>query len=521
MYSYCTLLTVTLIYLLFSIISIKKGKWYYFIAHPYAMFCIGMVFFYRYASEIPEISSIADRTVAVGFILVSLTYWFSYSLLKKEHVDYLASKVLIDSQTEKLGSPTWKLWAFIGFFTLVIITLYFFLYMKYGSTEYIFFTGHNNTLKKLINAGEFSPNSLWIRGGRYFTTYIHHTVLFFVVTILFEMLRRKSRIHGFFPILFVCIFCFITITEVFLITASRSFQIFFIMAILELTVISFLYSNRRLSNIAIPILFSFVIYSLFWLVTIQTIRNQGFKSTFSGPHAIFSKENFKKPLENIAGKTKRQYIPDKPTIPETQKIESLPPVEKKHDDTIKPINENKNKKDNVFLKEKEFLTSYQYSHATSKELAWTMVYFGRHREYLGILYPLRLYLHYILPLKSNEVKTVGNIILKERGRLDSNSETICGPFGDGYASYGYLGGYLNWCLIALICGVLGKFAVITLFTDSPRFEFTAFGVCIFVFTMGALCGHIKVFLPTLVGFFYLFTLCWLYKFAFITKKNRK
>jgi hypothetical protein len=173
-----------------------------------------------------------------------------------------------------------------------------------------------------------------------------------------------------------------------------------------------------------------------------------------------------------------------------------------------------------FEQEKEYLKTWHiYGWAVSKDIAWELLYFGRHGNFLGLFYDVKANMKLFVPVRMRkqlgiDLPSIGNVIYKTRGS-DENFESVVGAFGNGYACYGYTGAYLYCITWAIFCGVMSKLCVTYIFTDTHRIETTALGIFLLFVTPMIFCSSIPFVLVRLYGFIIIF-LCELIVVKIIT-----
>ena len=574
-YAWNTIITVGMAYALFAAVSCLRGKWYYAVFHPYVFVCFVMLMAYRYVSEVSYISAHVDRIAAVGFLWASLIFWGGYLIVKEKHIEWLLAMFGRPSTEETEDVGTRKLWAMTIFLLVLLLGYMVVMYVKCGSLEFLIATGYKKEYSSKIVSGEFAMESLWFKGSQYVFRNTIWVLIYVAVALLFEALRKRKKAHGgtattvvVFSILLIC-------TLVPLSIGSRGILVCILGAVVLLTAVSFLFPSRRLSRMAIPILLLFMLNSLFWMLTIQSVRYHGFVATFAGPHSVFSKFGMKKTMTSMSGTVEKQVVPQSlaekntdiakddpdlfslhlgwegPIVNDEKKNNGQGLVQKARIDEVmneeetKPSSvataESKDKPDethesrpktmaveprkkNQSLEtlevEKTFLKSYRFSHSKSKEMAWVMLWFSRHRDFLGFSYQLKNIVYYFFPLYNkaeDRMIPIGQIVLTDRG-IEEVSATLVGPFGEGYACYGYVGGFFYWGLYALLGGVFAKFSVRTLYTASPRLELTALslGLQMHIFVM--MTSHISTTIRFLNGYI-VFLVLWLVIFRMIRKRT--
>lgn len=565
-YAWYTILTVVTAYVIFAISSCVRGKWYYAFSHPYAFTCCVMLLAYRYASEIPSISVHADRITAIGFIWASAVFWCGYNLIRTKHIDRVSVRLLPPhEETDSINRR--KLWAFSIYLVILLLGYIVVMYVKCGSMDYLIGTVYKLEYNQRALAGEFAAESLCFKGIQYLFRNTIWVLPYAAVALLFAILRKQKKAHGILLTISVFLLTFFIFNFVPLSIGSRAMFICIIGSSYLMVLASFLFSSRHLSLIAIPILMLLVLSMVFWILTVQTIRNYGFAATFVGPRNVFSSVGIGRAIASATGTVENQTVPqymidtgndfyltippngdsgtDTPTSlvsltkvdTVTQKVDAV--TQKVDTDTQKSVvmsgvshNEESDIPSSEWIAadrarqqhlqamelEKNFLLTYKYSHSKSKEMAWALLWFGRHRDYLGFFYQLKHIAYNIFPYQSkpeDRVPSVGHIVHQDRG-YRSLTGSIVGPFGDGYACYGYVGGFFYWGLYALFGGMFARFSVYTLYTASPRLELTvlSLGLQMHIFVM--MTSHVSVITRFLTGYT-IFFMIWLIAYGMLRK----
>jgi hypothetical protein len=242
---------------------------------------------------------------------------------------------------------------------------------------------------------------------------------------------------------------------------------------------SLFYSHKHLSIAGYIIVALFVVYMFFCLVLIQPIRHQLAQHRFTVAKQILTPTGLQQSVSKIIA------TEDSPS---------------KH---IQIVTQPQKDGNLDFHVEKSLLQSSNYGWSVSREIAWTMLYFGHHKEYLGCFYSLKDVFDCYLPGRLHKDRlNIGRIIFEERGIKFAG--TAPGPLGEGYACYGYIGAYSHWIIWAFLCGLMAKFSIIHLFTDSSQFELTTVNLFIATGIPLLLCAGFYLFVKPLGGFVLIF-----------------
>jgi hypothetical protein len=155
------------------------------------------------------------------------------------------------------------------------------------------------------------------------------------------------------------------------------------------------------------------------------------------------------------------------------------------------------------LKEKKILMSYKGGgHSYSQQIAWQLMVFPKHADFLGIKALFEQYMAVlpkpILDLFSIEREmSIGTYVASLKGWKKGSQPS--GPFGEGYVCYGFCGGYIAMMYAAFCSGFLGKIAIYGLFNNDRDDEFQVFSlICLltvpFMITVG-----MGLFIPMFYG----------------------
>jgi hypothetical protein len=522
MFAQYTLWTTGLLFFIFAIISIRSGKWFYLLIHPYSMFCATIVWRYRYVSEIPAIADLADKTIAVGIILASFAFWMGYGLLKEQWVRSFTTRVwnfTIFSRDDNQNIPVWKLRFFLIGIVLCILGYYTSQYLIWGKFEYLFFRIYD--LKMPLDMSQIPQNrTLILIGSRYILNFLYYVTIYFSLSSLFVILKTKSCNKNTLLITIATIVAILSITSLFF-TGLRNYPVFVLYFVLIFIVLSFVNSERHFSLSAVLVLFIITFYSLFWLFIMTEARFHGIYGLHTATKSAIQKRMFV--VQQLAMKQKEIKIPNDLNINQNlnQKIvinntDQTTDLSHGHLEPIHstPTIDDQNKTEQKLAKEKQFLQTYKGGSSISREIAWIMLYYGRHTNYLGFFYPLKSLMVSILPshLKS-KIPGAGQLIYRERKQGHWGGQhggTVPGLFGEGYMSYGYVGGFFYWSLFSFFCGFLSKFATVNLFTPSSSIEITALSLFFYIMSFSWMYSNHTLFPIPLVGFMMVFIIEYLY-----------
>jgi hypothetical protein len=481
---------------------------------------------YRYASEIPEIAVTADKMIAGGIILASIAFWIAYSMLKTKHIEsfntffYKHSK---NDDDEEISSQ--KFWIWIWVFFVSIVLYYLCQYLRFGNFESMFFQNYNQSLQIMYSNDLTISFPILLRISNRIINYFFYVSIYFSIALLFESLRKNGNLKGMLPIIIAFFLSIISMTGLFF-TGFRTYTGICFYIIFLMTIVSLFNRDRRLLKISVPIIIFLLFYSLFWMTSLTTFRLQGINGLRLEVLQLYSKENTEESIKSLA------VIPKEITVPENIHFDmnNLSPDKfKNNKETNSEVQEiakkdiTTNNTQTPFTSELTYLQSVRtkYGHSMSKEIAWVMLYYGRHTKYLGITYGFRTLLNDILPPplgKDHSIKTIGRLIFQSRDVLGGG---CCGQLGEGYACYGIIGAYLYVSIWAFIGGLMAKFAIINLFIIKSRLEFIALSLLLVPFVAIILCQGYGLFYFPFVGFLFILFLTYFLTMFFskIIKRN--
>jgi hypothetical protein len=330
---------------------------------------------------------------------------------------------------------------------------------------------------------------------------------FISIILLFEILdKRKS--HQYVTIFLIFFITIIARFGLYSFGGRFYIQICFISCLI-LLISQFLCRQIRLRKIAIPILILIFVFDCLFFLTLREIRRNGLQTL---PTAIINlQKNFHNKLkENLfiessisknTGNTPKIEILK---IPNKELIQS---DAKQISDTKQIITDQKQ-----YGQELQYIKSRpRYGHQVSREIAWIVAYFGRYAPYAGITSEARFAINIFFPPPLGKDRSYNgpSNILQKLGR--GNAE---GPFGNGYVSYGIIGGYLYWMVYAFICGLLAKFAVIDIFRSKKNYlECTAFSLCMITIISTVLCSTVIPLCLFMQSFIMVWFINWLLKLS--------
>ncbi|MDR2409278.1 MAG: hypothetical protein LBE13_14350 [Bacteroidales bacterium] len=499
-------------------IAIRSRRWYYLLCHPYSLFCFAVVWRYRLAFEIPGVAKIADLSIAIGIVLASILFWSGYILLKEKYIIFISQKCFGKIKTTDNNNillPSWGFWFFFFLALIIIISIFSTDYLFYkGDFHRIFFTHY-----RMKESGEIGAvwHPLLLSTIRYFLMFFRHIPIFIALPLLFEALNNKRAINS-LTIIASYSLVILSLTQISLI-GNRTFPAAALLATILLVFTTFLYSTRRLYKIAIPLLLIFTCYTILFILFLPVFRNLGFHEFMTKSQKVFTQTGIKTLYAGLLAKTKSVEVPTSLKVEEKSnnihsKIKSDDNVlseTENHDSVYESLqflfgtdtrSMTSSEKSKLLIEEKNFLQNYPVTYSISKEIAWVMMYYGRHKEYVGMFNNPRYVFYTLLPsrIKDKSLTHVGNIVGKDKWGESSPSNSVVGPFGEGYVSYGFIGGYFYWSIFALISGLLSKFAIVCLFTKNPRFELLPLSLFILVIGHHLMWQGLSAFIHPLCGF---------------------
>jgi hypothetical protein len=466
---------------------------------------------YRYASEMKNIALVADFSIASSFLVSSIVFCITYLLVKKSTVETLTEKVFKNFDEDGISSK--KFWSFSGVVFLIFVVYHLTRYVRFGGIDGLFFPDmnyfaleHNNQ----ILTGNKTPDHFLLRLFSWLSRYGAFIIVYLSIALLFESLRKEKRLKGYLHIFCISFVTLLSFTGSFL-YGYRTVVVIVISSIFILGLSSLLFKNRRLTKCGYIITALFVVYSTFWLLTINSTR----ASFIAYQHRKIASQQ-------------TQAIPSAQLLPDGQTAQAISSVKQQTIiSVITKTTENYNLTQSAsniamisekqyrdivfenFEQEEQYLkTWHSYGWAASKDIAWELLYFGRHSDFLGLFYDAKICVRRLFPGNIQrqlglDLPTIGQIIYKTR-RHKGTSEAAVGVFGNGYACYGYTGAYLYCIVWAIFCGVMSKFCVTYIFTETPRYETTALGVFLLFATPIIFCGSVFFVLNRLLGFTLLF-----------------
>jgi hypothetical protein len=520
MYAYYTLSAIAIVYLIFAVLSLRYGKWYYLFIHPFAFICAEFILKYRYASEIPEMATYVDKVLAVGIILVSLAFGLGYCVLKSKYVERIT--LFLNGQLNiENGISKRKFWCWLGLIIVIILLYYVCQYVRFGKFEYLFFQMyyHWHELQEKLKESSFG-----MRATNWFIANTVMTIMFFVLVLLFEVLKKQKQICGIMPITSAFIISVLAMSVCFL-TGSRLLVLQCVECIFVLMVISFFKPNNKLKKISILIIISLFFYCAIALIIIPQVRYYGISGIFEKKIEIFTfvknkdiiqkymnsclaiqdntehlthiqidnnsnkeiDDNKKLEDQTVSDNHSINKIIETSAIPETSSLQSENTENKQNQDLEKQLAE-----------ELRIFKRLKGGHSMSRMVALVMLYYGRHEDYLGITYSFRSFINRLLPPplgKDRNFHGIGAKLQKIAPRINA-----CGPFGEGYASYGFTGGYLYWCGWAFICGLIAKIAMTNLESIHFHLEYSALSLFFIVWVPILLSEGFEQFYQPFSGF---------------------
>jgi hypothetical protein len=463
---------------------------------------------YRYASDISSMTVTVDQTIAIGVILVSLMFWIGYVFLKQHHIEHIKSFFFQNKKNEESGISNCKFYVYIFFILTVIVLYYICQYMKFDKFDLMFLQGYHARDEILqINLN----TSMTMRIINRIISSCFLIITFISLLLLFETLRKYGKKYSYFLIITMSIIALLTMTVFFLATGFRTYTVSCMIVIVTLIVIAQIRSLQRLRKISIPIVIFMLLYCMLFFVTLRQFRWSGIEGLYSRSCNVFTdykliqqslKDNFFVPKKTVQTESVQKqtidlshsYINNNaiPRINEEIKDENLAMI--KQNAEIHVSQEIIQEK----MKELQYIQSLPiYGHSTSREIAWIMIYFGRHEKYMGITTGFRAFANEILPPPFGREPSFVSPVRRLEQLKRGNAE---GPFADGYISYGLVGGYLYWGIWAFICGLFAKFAVVDIFMSTPCLESNSLSLCLLVHVSVTLCSSRGYLSPMIIGF---------------------
>jgi hypothetical protein len=179
---------------------LKNGKWYYLFVHPYALWCLAAAMVYRYASEMKDIALVADFSIASGFLVSSIVFWITYSLVKKNSIETLTEKVF--GHFDEGGISLKKFWAFSGAIFLIFVIYYLTRYIRFGA-DGLFFSDVNifimNYHNHILSVYEM-PHYFLLLVFSFLSNFCNLIIVYLSMSLLFESLRKEKRLKGYLHI---------------------------------------------------------------------------------------------------------------------------------------------------------------------------------------------------------------------------------------------------------------------------------------------------------------------------------
>ena len=524
-YSYHILSAAALVYAVFAFFSVRAGRWYFLVFHPFAIFCFCILWRYRLASDIPSIAMTVDRSVAVGVLLASAVFWLAYFALKKEYIDEFFGKLLgkpsEQADTGYAATPR-KFWFLYSIVFVVVVGIFFTDYLFYkGKFFFMFFRLYKwQYHEHVIRTGQIW-NPAWLGVVRWFLNFFGTSVMFVSLPLLFETLRVKKRVKGLLPMLAAIVLVLMSLTLLCL-TGFRSYPASFGIAVFVLILISFHYPGHRLSKAAIPVLGVILCYAGFWVLFVQEFRTMTIDETL-GERAskVISKTGFQNIVDRTLSRQKKVEVPDLPVLaiekPGEKKTEEIvidqTQTAQMNTGQVQAVTDavHDNETEKKLEDEMRFLKSYPISVSITREIGWDMMYFGRHKDFLGLFYNFKRAPYILLPSRfrpEGGIALVGNVIWRERAPFPKTPiSTVAGPFGEGYASYGYVGAYLYWSFLALTTGLFSKFAIVSLFRPDTRLELVPPAIFLITWIHHHLWQGFSIILLPMTGFILILSFC--------------
>jgi hypothetical protein len=478
MYAYYTLCTIAIVYLIFAVLSLKYGCWYYLFIHPFALICGELVLHYRYVSDITSLITYVDRILASGIILASLMFGIGYISLNRKILERFTTFWFIRRTGEKNAIASQKFWLYLIFILLAFICYYICQYIKLGKFELMFFQLYSS--KHVVETVNMEA-SFTMRLINFIISKIFIVLPFLSLVLLIETLRKHGKEYKIYTITATLLVLLMTMTGCFL-TGARSYTIYFAVStiILVSCILLQLNTHHGLRKISIPIIALILVYCFLFFSSVGLLRMHGINSFGMVFGKIFnSKEVLQKTIKD------NFFIHDQKKFSDTithldisleekfwENEANMPP----HLGTLDQVEWWKKHKERK-IAELQYLKSLPpHGYRISMEIGWIVAYFGRHEEYMGITAGARTIMNDMLPPPLGKdrlwISPFKKLELLGRGNAE-------GYFGEGYVCYGIIGGYLYWGIAAFILGILTKITVFYLFSTSISPETTTLGLCLY------------------------------------------
>ena len=496
-YAYFTVGAIVASYMLFAVISLRIGRWYYLFLHPFAVTCLYWFRIYRLRSDIPEIALRADIAIAVSVLASAVAFFLAYCFFKETRILAVVEKynsLIKKNSNETDGTTYGTFWFFVVFIMVSFAVYYGSRYCYYGNVSEMFFEVYNrNSFNHSINFGK-ETTSFWRRLPLLVSLYLNHTLMYCGIGLMFECFRKRGTLRSLFSFWTGVLMAFLTCTSL-MGLGYRTMPFYVAWVIMLLTIASIYVPSQRITKWAIPLIVFFLCYSLFAFLVLQNTRSIGIGKIITTVQNFLSKEETRKDtISSIVAKNDNQFLRldqdlvidvnltshhvNVPMIPfeeikidQTLQAEPTPQVGQTPQTDQSLVLENKpiHAEQDRFLKERKFLLSNRrsYGWASSRFIAWNMLWFGRHQEFVGFGNTQLCTL--IIPRKV--LKLQPSDLYMDMARFGKPYGSTLGPFGSGYIDYGFIGGYFNCILWGVICGFLAKIGMTLLFHDRTPIEF--------------------------------------------------
>ncbi|MDR2346351.1 MAG: hypothetical protein LBE18_09820 [Planctomycetaceae bacterium] len=503
MYAYYTLSAITIIYLIFIVSALNYGKWYYLFVHPFALFCFEFTIKYRYASDIPGLTTLIDMMIGFGVVIISLMFWIGYCLVKKEYIESIKSFFFLrakdkdknknkdnNNNDNESGISNFSFCNYIVFIIVTIILYYTCQYMKYGEFDLMFLQCYHACDR--INTIDIHT-SLAMRIVNRIVSSCFLILPFISLLLLFETFRKNGKQYQGYTIIVTLIISIAVTTGFFLASGFRTYVVSCFIIIITLTLVALLRPHHKVRTICFPIIIFMLIYCMIFFVTLRSVRWHGIEALYSRTYNILANYNSIRQSvnDNFFIQTEYEQIEYESNQIAFKNIDLFNSYIDSDEHFHNEINQEK-------TQELKYLKSLPiYGHAASKEIAWIAAYFGRHEKYMGLTAGFRAFFNEILPPPLGREHSFVSPVKRLEELKRGNAE---GAFADGYISYGLLGGYLYWGIWAFICGLFAKFAVVDLFMSKPCLESNSLSIFLIVHISTILCTS-RCFLSfMLIGF---------------------
>ena len=511
MLAYFTISAIGLTYLGLAIASLKSGRWYYLFIHPFSITCLYWLRIYRLRSEIPEIALQADFAIAVSVLVSAAAFFLAYRFFKESYIQMIVKKYdsLVRKNKKETDGPTYyTFWFFVIFIVVSLAAYYIPRYCLYGNWHDMFFEVYNRNSVMNIVGKESVTISFWSRLTLLISLYLNHALMYCGVVLMFECFRKRGTIRSLFSFWTGVIIAFLTCTSL-MGLGFRTMPFNAAWVIVLLAIASMYVPSQRITKWSIPLIVFFLCYSLFAFLALYDTRALGVGSIAEVAQRFLSQDEAREKTKNqiLAQREVQSFRPDpdfvidldlksphisSPTVPNNKSE-----TEQSHISDDKSLHTERD----YFLMEREFLLSNRgsYGWSTSRSIAWCMLWFGRHQEFVGFGNTQLATL--VVPRKLFKIKPSDAYM--DMARWGRPSGSALGPFGSGYIDYGLVGGYFNCFIWGIVCGLLAKIGMVLIFHDRTPLE------------LHMVASGLAVSVPVVLGGGSAFLLSMLFGFAII------